>query len=1712
MKKFLLSLLLFTGLLAQSQVYNNEWINYSRTYYKFKVATTGLYRISQTTLASIGIGTVPAEQFQLWRNGQQVSLYTSLQTGPLGSADYIEFWGENNDGKPDSVLYRLPEYQLNKKFSLQTDTAAFFLTVNPTGGNARFVPTANSLPTAIPVEPYFIHTEGAYYREKLNPGYAAVVGEYVYSSAYDQGEGFTSSDIGTNATRTIPFSNLNPYTGAGAPDPVLKINASGNALNPRQVVVKTNGTQVASLPMDFFDYMKAVIPVSPAVVNTGAVSVEVTNNCASSANDRMVIAQSELTYPRLFNFGGADRFEFTLSANAAGNYLEISGFNHSGISPVLYDFTNGKRYVGDISNPALVKVVLEPSTGSRKLLLVSQQSSVPIAVTTFLQRNFVNYSLPANQGNYLIVSHPSLMNGASGSNPVEEYKTYRSSAAGGSHTAKVYLVDELVDQFGLGIKKNPLGIRNFIRWARNTYTTPVKNVLLVGKGLTYASYRGAESNPDVEKLGLIPTFGNPASDNLLAAEPGLDEIPKVPIGRIAAINAAEVAIYLAKLIQYEQAQAFSSPFIKDRAWLKNAAHVVGASDAALGAILQADMNNYKAIISDTLYGANVSTFSKVSSAPVELNASARLSSLFEEGIGLMTYFGHSSASTLEFNLDNPASYNNLGKYPVTIVMGCNAGSFFNFSPLRFLTKETLSEKFVFADQRGSIAFIASSHFGIVHYLDILNTRTYTAAATSKYGKSLGEILNESITQVYNLTTQNDYYARFHNEQIILHGDPAVRLDGSTPKPDYVIEDQLVKVSPSFISVAETKFKVEAKFMNIGKAINQRIVVEVKRTYPDLTTSVIRRDTIPGIRYMDSLVYNIDIVPTRDKGLNKITICLDADNVVDELYETNNCITKDVFIYEDEARPVYPYTYAIVNRQDIKLIASTANPFTGMKQYTMEMDTTEFFNSPIKISRSLSSTGGVLEFTPGVAFTDSTVYYWRVAPVPVGGQPVWNKSSFIYLSPTGSNASDLGFNQSHFHQQTKSTYTKLIVDSASRLYNFGTVSNNLFLRMGTWVTSGATQQASLSVAINGVAAIRLTAWFQSLVFNVFDPVSFRVWRNEVIRPFTSFPTDLGDGKYGSHAPMNSSGVLTRFNFEYRYTTPELRKRMMNFMKDTVPDGYYVVVRNFTLDPNTFGGAPNFPIAYVSDWMADTSIYGSGQSLYHYLKNAGLSGIDSFYRPRPFGFVYKKNDPTFTPKWLFGDGVFDNPTLSVDCLAKDTVGFIQSPIFGPAKAWKQLKWRGNGDPVGDTATLDFIGIRSNGTEQTLFTRLTTAQQDFDVSSIDAAVYPYVKLKLRVADNTNYTPYQLRYWRLTYTPVPEGAIAPNLYLKVKDTLEVGEPFEFKVAFKNISDMPFDSLKVKFVITDRNNVPHIIPIPRRRPLLVNDTVHLGALINTTTIPGVNTMYIEANPDNDQLEQYHFNNFAYRSLYVKPDSLNPLMDVTFDGLHILNRDIVSPKPDIIIKLKDEARWLVLDDTSLFTLQVRYPNGQLRRFYFNNDTVRFTPAGQAPNPDNTASISFKPHFLLDGEYEMIVTGKDKSDNASGSSNNIEYRVLFEVINKPMISNMLNYPNPFTTSTAFVFTVTGSEIPQNIKIEIMTITGKIVREITKDELGPLHIGRNITEFKWDGTDQYGQKLANGIYLYRVVTNLNGKSLDKYKAQGDNTDKYFNKGYGKMYLMR
>ncbi len=1501
----------------------------------------------------------------------------------------------------------------------------------------------------------------------------------LYSSSYDKGEGWTSADIATNGIKSFTFPNLFVYN--GGPEAKFKIAISGNAIKPRRYKVTINSDSVLGKSVDFFNYSVDSTNFPLSILSSNNAIVAVTNK-AAVASDRMVVHQYEIIYPRQFNFGNAKNFEFGLPANNLGSYLEIKNFSNGSVAPVLYDLANGKSYVGDVSTPSIVKFLLEPSATDYKLVLVNQETSNINPVISLQARSFTNFSAPQNTADYLIISHPTLM--TSGNNAVEEYRQYRSSIEGGSHNAKIFSIDDLVDQFAFGIKMHPASIRNFLLYARNNFPSTVKNVFLIGKGVAYTDQRTYESNPDINKLNLVPTFGYPASDVLLSADPG-DGYPKIPIGRLSVISAEEVGVYLKKVKEHELSQRTMSPYIRDKAWTKNVAHIVGASEPTLQSILDNYMTSYKNIIEDTLFGANVTTFTKSSPNAVEQVNNGVMDKLFEQGLSLITYFGHSSASTLEFNLNNPDQYQNQGKYPLFIGLGCNVGNFYTFNTARFSVKETLSEKYVLAADRGTIGLIASSHFGIVHYLDISNTRQYKAITNSSYGKSVGQIMQETISETFAYTTQDDFYARAQCEETSLHGDPAVTLNPHS-KPDYVIEDPLLKINPGFISVADNSFVVEAKFLNIGKAVNQDIVVQLKREFPDKTTQIIYRDTIPGIRFADSVRITVPINPIRDKGSNKLTITIDADNGVDELFETNNTITKEVFIFDDEARSVFPYDFSIVSQPGTKLIASTANPLNDIQTYQMEIDTTENFNSPLKSSVTQTSGGGILEFVPGINFTDSTVYYWRVARVKETGIFNWSTASFIYLQGHSS-----GFNQSHLYQHVKSLTTGIKIDSTAE-WHYGATPNNLFMRNGVFPTA-ASNASDFGVTVNGDPYIRSVCGISNIIVHVFDPITFKPWKN------------ANSGQPGLYGSDPVCGVDRIYNFQFNILDTAKRHSLINFL-DFIPSGHYVVVKNVS-------GTNPASNSYSNDWKKDTSFFGSNNSIYHRLYSQGFQEIDSFNRPRAWLFTYKKDNRfEFTPKYVFSKGILDRITLSAQYISKDTSGLILSPFIGPSKQWKDLIWSGKSleIPTADSVEFSVLGIRDNGSLDVLAENININSKNFDLSAIDPVQYRYLQLAMKSSDAARQTPYQLSFWRVTYAPAPEGSVAANVfYSPLKDSLEVGEPTGFKIAFKNVSDVNFDSLKLKVVLTDVNNVPHILLEERRKPLIAGDTIHLDVSIDSKKFAGFNSLLVDFNPDNDQPEQYRFNNFVYQNLYVKGDTLNPLMDVTFDNTHILNGDIVSSKPDILIKLKDEARWLLLNDTSVAKIQVRYPDGTLRQFNFNSDTLRFTPAQEAPSTDNTASINFKPFFEADGDYELIVSGKDKSSNVAGS---MEYKVGFQVINKAMISNMLNYPNPFTTSTAFVFTITGAEVPQNIKIQILTVTGKIVREITKDELGPLHVGRNITEFKWNGTDQYGQKLANGIYLYRVVTNLNGKSLDKYKSENDDTDKYFNKGYGKMYLMR
>ena len=292
---------------------NNSWIDYNKTYFKFKLAKDTLSRITQPTLAAAGLANVPAENFQLWRNGKEVRMFTSVPTGLLGTNDYLEFWGLMNDGKPDNPLYLDPTTQMSDKYSLETDTVTYFLTVNTTSTNLRYTSAVNNTAgNSLPADNYFMNRIEVNYNNIINRGFASVLlTTYVFSSAYDKGEGWTSGDIAPCCPLSKTITNLNFYA-AGPPNSILyTVTAVGNALNAREILSRISGVVVSQRPMPFFNYIKDTIRNLPLslIVNPEAVNISV-GSISSEPTDRLVVSCMSLTYPATFNFNNSKNFYF----------------------------------------------------------------------------------------------------------------------------------------------------------------------------------------------------------------------------------------------------------------------------------------------------------------------------------------------------------------------------------------------------------------------------------------------------------------------------------------------------------------------------------------------------------------------------------------------------------------------------------------------------------------------------------------------------------------------------------------------------------------------------------------------------------------------------------------------------------------------------------------------------------------------------------------------------------------------------------------------------------------------------------------------------------------------------------------------------------------------------------------------------------------------------------------------------------------------------------------------------------------------------------------------------------------------------------------------------------------------------------------------------------------------------------------------------------
>lgn len=95
-----------------------------------------------------------------------------------------------------------------------------------------------------------------------------------------------------------------------------------------------------------------------------------------------------------------------------------------------------------------------------------------------------------------------------------------------------------------------------------------------------------------------------------------------------------------------------------------------------------------------------------------------------------------------------------------------------------------------------------------------------------------------------------------------------------------------------------------------------------------------------------------------------------------------------------------------------------------------------------------------------------------------------------------------------------------------------------------------------------------------------------------------------------------------------------------------------------------------------------------------------------------------------------------------------------------------------------------------------------------------------------------------------------------------------------------------------------------------------------------------------------------------------------------------------------------------------------------------------------------------------------------------------------IQRVLNYPNPFVSYTEFWFTHNMPFEPLDVQVQILTISGKIVKTINQQVVTNGFLSREI---KWDGKDDFGNKIGKGVYIYKITvkSTTTGKQTEKYE---------------------
>jgi hypothetical protein len=212
-------------------------------------------------------------------------------------------------------------------------------------------------------------------------------------------------------------------------------------------------------------------------------------------------------------------------------------------------------------------------------------------------------------------------------------------------------------------------------------------------------------------------------------------------------------------------------------------------------------------------------------------------------------------------------------------------------------------------------------------------------------------------------------------------------------------------------------------------------------------------------------------------------------------------------------------------------------------------------------------------------------------------------------------------------------------------------------------------------------------------------------------------------------------------------------------------------------------------------------------------------------------------------------------------------------------------------------------------------------------------------------------------------------------------------------------------------------------------------------------------------------------------DNEGPVVKGFLNDEKFVNGGVTNANPILIVKLSDSS-GINIAGTGIGHDLVATLDNDNRQYFVLNDFYE----GELDSYQKGV-VHFQLPTLESGAHSLKIKAWDVLNNSS------EYILEFTVANNEelVLNHVLNYPNPFTTKTQFWFEHNRPGQNLQVKVQIFTVAGKVVKTI-KQTINDA--GNRSCEVEWDGRDDYGEKIGRGVYLYRLtVITPEGKKKER-----------------------